>query len=206
MSLQGTSTPPNAPSLLVCGLGSHPACQIQYQRVEMVAHAPRSMHPASGDHQEAPRVCQTPCHPVRLPLQPLAKPPLYTADREWWTKSPAAVKPAGVPSHTPGPHVRPLSFLPRGEGAACPMGHAPYLGDLQMVPRDFCLWCTLQLPHCRPPEEPLPFGMASRQCSKPQPLKRQLGHQSAWQGSHCSMQLHGQPTALPQLFPFAPSE
>ena len=102
----------------------------------------------SGDHQEAPRVCQTPRHPVHLPLQPLAKPPLYTADHERRTESPAAVKPAGVPSHMPGPHAWPLSFLPRGEGAACPMGHAPYLGDLQMVPRDFCLQHTSQPPHC----------------------------------------------------------
>ena len=75
----------------------------------------------SGDHQEAPRVCQTLCHPVCLPLQPLAKLPLYTADRKRCTKSPEAVKPAGVPSHVPGPCARPLSLLPRGEGAACPI-------------------------------------------------------------------------------------
>ena len=116
----------------------------------------------SGDHQEAPRVFQTLRHPVCLPLQPLAKLPLYTVDHEWCTESPAAVKPAGVPSHTLGPHAWPLSFLPRGEGASCPMGHAPYSGDLQTVPRDFCLQHTLQPPHHRPPEEPPPSGMASR--------------------------------------------
>ena len=112
----------------------------------------------SGDHQEAPRVCQTLHRPVHMPLQPLVKPPLYTADCKWRTESPAAVRPAGVPFHMPEPHVWPLSFFPRGEGAACPMGHAPYSGDLQMVPRDFCLQHTSQPPHCRPPEKPLPFG------------------------------------------------
>ena len=132
----------------------------------------------SGDHQEAPRVFQTPRRPVHLPLQPLAKPPLYTVDRKRHTKSPAAVKPAGVPFHAPEPRVQPLSFLPRGEGAACPMGHAPYSGDLQTVPRDFGLQHTLQPPHRQPPEEPPPFGTASRRCRKPQPLKIQLGHQS----------------------------
>ena len=133
----------------------------------------------SGDHQEAPRACKALCCPVHLPLQPLAKLPLYTADHKWHTESPAAVKPAGAPFHTPGPHAWPLSFLPRGEGAACPMGHAPYSGDLQMVPRGFCLWCMSQPLHHQPPEEPLPFRTASRQHSKPQPSKRQLGHQSA---------------------------
>ena len=133
----------------------------------------------SGDHQEAPGVFQTTRHPVHLPLQPPAMPPLYTADRKQCTKSPAAVKPAGVPFHMPEPHVRPLSFLPRGEGAACPMGHAPYPGDLQMVPRDFGLRRTSQPPHRRPPEELPPVGTAYRQRSKHQPLKIQLGHQSA---------------------------
>ena len=71
---------------------------------------------------------QTPPHPVHLPLQPLAKPPLYTAHRKQRTKSPAA----GAPFHVPGPRAWPLSFLPRGEGAACPVGHAPYSGDPQM--------------------------------------------------------------------------
>ena len=128
---------------------------------------------ACSDHQEAPRACQTPHRTVYLPLQPLAKPPLYTVDRKRRTESPAAVKPAGAPFHTPGPHMGPLSFLPRGEGAACPMGHAPYSGDLQTVPRGFCLWHTSQL------------------------------HDRA---SCCSMQLHGQPTALSQLFSFTGSE
>ena len=72
---------------------------------------------------------QTPCCPVCLPLQPLVKPPLYTADRKWHTKSSAAVKPAGAPFHAPGPHTWPLSFLPREEGAVCPVGHAAYSGD-----------------------------------------------------------------------------
>ena len=125
---------------------------------------------------------QTSHCPVRLPLQPLAKPHLYTVDHKWRTESLAAVKLAGVPSHAPRPHAWPLSFLPRGEGAASPMGHAPYSGDLQTVPRDFCLWCTSQLLHHQPPEEPPSFGMASRQRSKPQLSKRHLGHQSAWQG------------------------
>ena len=96
---------------------------------------------------------QTPCCPVRLPLQPLAKLPLYTVDRKRCTKSPAAVNPAGAPFHVPGPRVWPLSFLPRGEGAACPMGHAPYSGDPQMVPRGFLLQRMLQPPCCQPPTE-----------------------------------------------------
>ena len=90
---------------------------------------------------------QTPCHPVHLPLQPLAKLPLYTVDCKQRTKSSAAVKPAGAPFHMPGPRVWPLSFLPRGEGAACPMGHAPYSGDPQTVPRGFLLQCMSQPPH-----------------------------------------------------------
>ena len=108
----------------------------------------------SGDYQEAPSACQVlhklhlPCCPVCLPLQPLAKPLLYTVDHKWRTKSPAAVKPAGAPFHVPGPHMWPLSFLPRGEGAACPMGHAPYLGDPQTVPRGFLLQHMSQLPCC----------------------------------------------------------
>ena len=105
---------------------------------------------------------QTPCHPVHLPLQPPAKLPLYTADCKWRTKSSAAVKPAGAPFHMPGPHVWPLSFLPRGEGAACPMGHAPYSGDPQMVPRGFLSWHTSQPLHRQPPAEPPPVGMAYR--------------------------------------------
>ena len=119
---------------------------------------------------------QTPCCPVCLPLQPLAKPPLYRADRKRRTKSSAAVKPAGAPFHMPGPRVWPLSFLPRGEGAACPVGPAPYSGDLQTVPRDFLLWRTSQPLRCQPPAEPPPVGMAYRRRSKPQPSKRQLGH------------------------------
>ena len=71
---------------------------------------------------------QTPCHPVCLPLQPLVKPPLYTADRKRCTKSSTAVKPA-APFRTPGPCAWPLSFLPREEGAVCPVGHAAYSGD-----------------------------------------------------------------------------
>ena len=120
--------------------------------------------------------CQTLCRPVCLPLQPLAKPPLYTADRKQRTKSPAAVKPAGAPFHVPGPHVWPLSFLPRGEGAACPVGPTPYSGDLKTVPRDFLLQCTSQPLRHQPPAEPPPVGMAYRRHSKPQPSKRQLGH------------------------------
>ena len=132
----------------------------------------------SGDHQEAPRACQAlPCS-VHLPLQPLAKLPLYTADHKQCTKSPAAVKPSGDPFCMPGPHAQPLSLLPRGEGTACPMGHAPSSRDSHTIPRGFCLRCMLQLPHCQPPAEPPPFGMASRRCSKPQLSKRQLGHQS----------------------------
>ena len=119
---------------------------------------------------------QTLHRPVRLPLQPLAKPPLYKADCKRRTKSPAAVKPAGAPFHVPGPRAWPLSFLSRGEGAACPVGPAPYSGDLQPVPRDFLLWRTSQPLRRRPPAEPPPVGMAYRRRSKPQLSKRQLGH------------------------------
>ena len=124
---------------------------------------------------------RTPCRPVRLPLQPLAKPPLYTADRKRRTKSSAAVKPAGAPFHAPGPHTWPLSFLPREEGSVCSVGHAAYSGDRQIVPRGFWLRHTSQPPHRRPPAEPPPFGMAPRRCSKPQLSRQQLGHQSAEQ-------------------------
>ena len=75
MSLQGTSTPPNTPSLLVCGLGSRPARQIQYQQVEMVAHAPRSVHPPLGTIKRPPefaRLCAAlsacPCSLLRSRL------------------------------------------------------------------------------------------------------------------------------------------
>ena len=122
---------------------------------------------------------QTPRRPVRLPLQPLAKPPLYTVDRKRRTKSSAAVKPAGAPFHAPGPRAWPLSFLLREEGAVCPVGHAAYSGDRQIVPRGFWLRRTLQPPHRRPPAEPPRVGTAYRRRSKPQPSKIQLGHQSA---------------------------
>ena len=62
MSLQGASTPPNAPSLLLCGLGSLPARHIWYQRVEMVVHAPWSVHPPLGTIKRPPefsRHCAT---------------------------------------------------------------------------------------------------------------------------------------------------
>ena len=90
---------------------------------------------------------QTPRRPVCLPLQPLAKLPLYTADHKWRTKSSASVKPAGAPFHAPGPRAWPLSFLPREEGAVCPMGHAAYSGDRQIVPRGFWLRHMLQPLH-----------------------------------------------------------
>ena len=94
----------------------------------------------SGDYQEAPRACQAlhklclPCCPVCLPLQPLAKLPLYTSDCKWCTKSPAAVKPAGAPFHASGPHMWPLSFLPRGRVLHAPWGMHPTWGTHKLSP------------------------------------------------------------------------
>ena len=67
--------------------------------------------------------------------------------------------------HVPGPCTWPLSFLPRGDGAACPMGHAPYSGDPQTVPRGFLLQHMSQLLCHRPPAEPPPVGTAYRRRS-----------------------------------------
>ena len=104
----------------------------------------------SGDHQEASRVCQTLRCPVCLPLQPLVKPPLYTADRKQRTKSPAAVKPAGVPFHAPEPCVQPLSFLPRGEccipHGACTLLGGPANGPQRLQPVAYIATTALPTP------------------------------------------------------------
>ena len=54
MSLQGTSTPPDAPSLLMCSLGSCPVHPIQSQQVEMAVHTLGSVHPPLGTIKRPP--------------------------------------------------------------------------------------------------------------------------------------------------------
>ena len=182
----------------MCSLGSCPVHPIQSQQVEMAVHTLGSVHPPLGTIRRPPEFARC-CTALSACL--------CTQQITSVTPSPQQLSSLlGLPSTCQDLTCDP-SFSCQGEGCCMPHGACTLLGGPTNSPQRLLVAVYIATAVFPTPCRATAIWNRPQVMQQAPTIKMTAGAQvSATELAHCSIQLHGQPTALSQLFLFSPSK